>query len=105
MYEETAMERSANDVRIFTTGGEQVEVNRLERVRAQGEKASGKDCKGSKRKAIWEGETPATYPYFDKLNNHVTSFDAKALAVKRVTSNNGSTSSPTEGKEPPERIR
>ena len=34
---------------IFTTGSRQLEVDRLGQMGATGEKATGKDCKGSKR--------------------------------------------------------
>ena len=51
-------------------------------MRAQGEKTAGKDCNGlQKQMRYGKVKTLQRIP--------VTSFDAKALAVKRVTSNKG----------------
>ena len=51
--EETANERSANKVCIFTNKARQLEQYKLGRVWCSGEKASGTDCKGSKGKEVW----------------------------------------------------
>jgi len=53
----------------------------LGQMRTHGEKASGKNCKGSKRQKICKSKNIATYLGY--------LFYAKALAVKRVTSNKG----------------
>ena len=47
--EETAKGRSENEVCIFTHGSSRMGSHRLaQQMRMPGEKASGKDCKGSK---------------------------------------------------------
>ena len=48
LNEETAKERSANEVRVFTTGCKQLDNHRVGQMRAKSEKASDEDCKGSK---------------------------------------------------------
>lgn len=68
---------------VFTQGQTErsLEQHGLGQAASRCAKASGTDCKGSKGKEIQQGKSLATY--LDYL------FAAKALAVKRVTSNKG----------------
>jgi hypothetical protein len=58
--EDKAKGRSENKVCGFTNCYKQLELDGLGQMRTQGEKASGQDCKGSKRETVGKGESLTT---------------------------------------------